>query len=279
MKKLTKAFVGWMVFSSAIVAQAQIEDLVAITVEGRSSKPTESEASREITAWAQSTTAREQVIEVLGDSRYQKRRNEIEEKIVKQSSKFMPFVNPGAPTQAPDRTFKMPVTLKVSMPSLRRLVLESGLLNESGAPTSIAPMVALTDRRKGQSVRWWLGASTDSTMKELNDLNSEILKSVVGRLSAKGFYVAKPDAKESVLPDTLRSERPQGETLSGISKQLGTPLVLRGDVRIGSARENSDAIAGSIAFEVVHAVSGRVVADVAKSFSAKTAGKEMRVAL
>ncbi|MES2854331.1 MAG: hypothetical protein V4692_00630, partial [Bdellovibrionota bacterium] len=264
--------------SSNVLAQA--EDLISITVEGRSAKPTSAEASREITAWAQATTAREQVIEVLGEARYQKSKAAIEAKVVKESSKFMPFVNAGDITQGNDRTFKMPVTLRISMPSLRRLILDAGLLNEAGSPTSMVPLVAFTDRRKGQSVRWWLGESADAVSKDTIDNGREMSRLITTNLATKGFFVVKPsEGPDSSVPESLRAERPQGDTISGIAKHFGAALIVRGDVRLSLAKEDGEAIDGSVKMEVVHAASGRVVADTAKNFTTVGAGKELRTTL
>jgi hypothetical protein len=272
--------VGFGFVLSASMAFGQADDLTSITVEGRSAKPYASEASREIGAWAQTTVAREQAIELLGDTSYQKHKVDVENKIVKQASKFMPFINPGDTTQLPDRTFKMPVTLKVSMPSLRRLMLESGLMNEAGSPLSMIPVVSFIDRRKGQSVRWWLGETADPNARDVVDTNREVLRAMNVAFAKKGFWLAKPsEGTEATAPEQARTEKPQGDALVALAKQFSAVLAVRGDVRISDTREDGEGVTGSIKLEVVHPASGRVVADVSKSFSTMTAGKEMKTAL
>ncbi|MES2965845.1 MAG: hypothetical protein V4760_18335, partial [Bdellovibrionota bacterium] len=166
-------------------------ELVTITVQGTSKAESQGEASREITQWATSNTAREQVVELLGEARFQKSKATIEAKIIKQASRFIPFVNPGEPVKDKNG-WKMPVELKVSTNSLRKMVLEAGLLSDVDGPAAIVPMIVFTDRTRGSSLRWWMGEEKDEAHQLLLQLSRTLHERLQSDFIKQGFYMMNP---------------------------------------------------------------------------------------
>ena len=90
-------------------AQNNEDELISVMSEGSSKASSQVEATREIQSKAISGTAREQVIEIIGDKRYAKNKTIVESRIVREATKFIPFVQPGDIVKLPDGSWKMKV--------------------------------------------------------------------------------------------------------------------------------------------------------------------------
>lgn len=251
------------------------EELVTVNVEGVSKAETPLEAAREIQAKATTDAAREQVIELVGDKRYQKSKAQIESKIVRQAVKFIPFVNPGQPVKQPDGSWKMNVEMKISSASLRKMVLEAGFLSDAEGPASILPMIAFTDRTKSISTRWWLGEEKDEAHKFVVQMGRSVHEKLLEEFNRQGFHMIRPlGTQSSPLPELYRVERPSAQELKAISDYYQAPMVARGDVRVREAREVPNSFSVSVKLQVVQASSGRLIAEVSRAFDTDSGNLE-----
>lgn len=249
-------------------AQAQMTDeLVTVTVEGATKADSAPEAARVIQAQALADTARAKAIEVIGEKRYQKSKSVVESKIVRQAVKFIPFVNSDEPVKQPDGTWKMNVELKLSTSSLRKMILEAGLLTDAQGPASIVPLVAFTDRAKNQSSRWWLGETKDDAHKLLHQVSDLVYEKLQSEFNDQGFHVLRPlGTQSSPVPEALRVERPTQAELKSIAEFYQAPLVLKGDVRFRESHEMQGAAQVSIRLQVVQTSTARTIAEVSRAF-------------
>lgn len=273
---ITLAAAGFCgVFGALPHASAQQDELVTLALEGTSKAETSVEAAREIQASLTTNVAREQVTELVGEKRFQKNKGAIESKIVRQAAKFIPFVNPGQPVQQPDGTWRMPVEMKLSMTSLRKMVLEAGLLSDTEGPASIVPMVAFVDRIKGADRRWWLGQDTSEGQREAQKLLGQLERSfhdrVQAELSKQGFHMIKPlETPSSPLPEALRADRPSQADLAILGDYYKASMVMKGDVRLRENREVSGSYIGTVKLQVVQSATGRLIAEVTRQFATDT---------
>jgi hypothetical protein len=250
------------------VAYAQgADETTTINFEGTSKAESSYEASREIQSKALTETAREQTIEMIGEKRYQKSKSLVESRIVREAAKFIPFVNPGQPQQQADGSWKMSVELRLSAASLRKMILDAGLLNDAEGPASILPLIAFTDRKKGVSVHWWLGEPKDEAHKFLVERSRAFHEVVQKEFAKQGFYVLRPQGLHySILPEALRAERPSLGDLKQIGEYHQTPMILTGEVRIRDSRELTGAYQCSVKLQVVQASGGRTIGEVSRTF-------------
>lgn len=250
------------------VAMAQgAGELTTITVQGTSKADSPSEASREITQWATSNTAREQIVDILGEPKFQKNKVAIENKIIKQASRFIPFVNPGEPVKDKEG-WKMPVELKVSTASLRKMILEAGFMSDVDGPAAVVPMITFTDRTKGASLRWWMGEEKD----EAHQLLLQVSRSVHERLQSdfikQGFYMMNPlGFQSSPLPAALRMERPGQGDMIAITEHLKMSMVARGDVRFMESKSAPNAYDVEVKIQVLQPATNRAIAEVSRQFT------------
>ena len=275
---LTQAFLSILalvVVVSPIETKAQSEELLTVTIEGTSKATGPVEAAREIQSEVTAETARSRVQDILGEKRFQKSKAIIESKIVRQAAKFIPFVKAGSPVQEPDGTWKMAVELKLSPASLRRMVLEAGLLNDAEGPAAILPVIAFVDRQKNASLRWWMGEPKDDATKFLSQVSRQFHDVLQAEFSRQGFHVIKPQSSQtSPLPEPYRAERPTNTEYQFMSDFFQAPMVIKGDVRFKEVKEPIGAGLCAIKIQIVQAQTGRTVAEVSRQLEADSTSYE-----
>ncbi len=254
-------------FSSVAVAQ-DADELISVSNEGVSKATSQVEAAREIQGKALSGTAREQVIEMIGDKRYAKNKAIVENRIVREAAKFIPFVQPGEAVKQPDGTWKMKVDLKVSLGSLRKMVIDTGLLTDADTPVTIIPMIGFTDRMKGVSYRWWMGDSRDDARKSVVEWARIVQLGLHKELMNQGFHLQLPleGTVSNALPTPFRVDRATGQDLKQLGEYLGVSMALRGDVRVRDSRESVGGWQIQVRLEVVPVQGGRTVAEISRTF-------------
>lgn len=278
MWRLIMAVIGGCVLVTSGARAQLAEELIAISVEVVSKAKSQGEAVREAQAQVMAETARAQVIEIVGEKRYQQNRPVIEAKIVRQAAKFIPVVNPGRARQQPDGTWKVPVEVKLSASSIRRMVLETGILSDAEGPASIVPLVAVVDRTKGLTVRWWLGETRAQPYGSLLELNRSFHEILQGEFSRHGFHLIRPQGSQnSPLPEHLRSERPSLGEMRSIAQYYNAPMFMKGEVRFRESETSPGEVVCQIRLQVVHAGTDRSVAEASRAFEVGSGNMESAI--
>ncbi len=248
-------------------AQNIEDELLTITEEGSSKAASPVEAAREIQAKAVSGSARDQVIEIIGETRYTKNRALVENRIVREAAKFIPFVQPHDVQKQSDGTWKMKVDLKVSIGSLRKMVIDTGLLTDADTPVTVLPMITFTDRCKSVSFRWWMGDSQDELRKTIVDWSRVFDSGLHKELMRQGFHLLLPldETISNQIPPVFRTDRASAQDLKALGDYLGISMVVRGDVRIKDSKEVPGSWQIQIKLEVLPVQGGRTVAEVSRT--------------
>ena len=104
---------------------------------GFSSNPVSSEAKREIMKKIIREVSEEQIIELIGEKAYSENRQLIRSRVIRNSGKYLPFLKTKH-FRADGEQAEMSVVLKLSVKSLRALLLQNGMLYGSqGLPTIV----------------------------------------------------------------------------------------------------------------------------------------------
>jgi hypothetical protein len=254
--------------STNVVAQNNEDELLSVTSEGVSKATSQVEAAREIQLKALQGAAREQVIEMIGDKRYSKNKALVENRIVREAAKFVPFVQPGEIAKLPDGSWKMKVDLKISVGSLRKMVIDTGLLTDADTPVTILPMIAFTDRVKAVSYRWWMGDTRDDSRKSLIEWAKVVQLGLHKELMHQGFHLQLPleGALSNSIPPAFRVDRASSQDLKQLGEYLGISMALRGDVRVKDSKENPGGWQIQARLEVIPVSGGRTVAEISRTF-------------
>lgn len=267
-------------------AQGSDDELISVTSEGTTTAPSPTEAAREIQAKAVSGSAREQVIEIIGEKRYAKNKALVENRIVRESAKFIPFVQPGDPVKLPDGSWKMKVDLKISLGSLRKMVIDTGLMTDADTPVTMVPLIAFTDRTKGLNYRWWMADPRDDLRKSLIEWSSVVQLGLHKELMRQGFHLLLPveAGLSNALPPVFRVDRPASQDLRQIGEYMGVSMALRGDVRVKEAREGTGSAGGQqnqwqilVRLEVLPVQGGRTVAEISRTLDTDVGPAELVV--
>ncbi len=268
-----RCFLPWvLVMMCSLRSFAQSTDLITIKADGTASVESSVEAAREIQSEVIAENVRSQVLSIIGEKRYNKFKTMIESRIVKQSAKFIPIVNPGVPVHQADGEWKMSVEFKLSQGSLKKMVQAAGFLNEDEGPTSIVPMVVFTDRDRNASVRWWQGVAKDEAHKLASDVAGIFYDKFQIELSRQNFHLIKPMGLEfSPIPEAFQPEHPSAQDLSFIGDFYQSPMVMTGQVSFKKSKDGGVAL-GSVQVQVVQVSvqsaggTQRTVAEVSKQF-------------
>lgn len=254
--------------SSKSLSQTGEDELLSVTNEGVSKATSQVEAAREIQSKALQGTAREQVLEMIGEKRYTKNKALVENRIVREGAKFIPFVQPGEIQKLPDGTWKMKVDLKVSIGSLRKMVIDTGLLTDADTPVTMLPMITFTDRVKAVSYRWWMGDARDDSRKSLIEWSRIVHMGLHKELLHQGFHLQLPleGTLSNGIPPVFRVDRASAQDLKQLGEYLGISMALRGDVRVKDSKEIANGWQIQVRLEVVPVAGGRTVAEISRSF-------------
>ena len=265
-------FLSLMTVASVVSAQ---ESLTTINVEGTSKAESAAEASRTIVQNMTAAVARQQVLELVGDKVFQKNKNLIENRIVREAFKFIPFVTPGTPTKAQDG-WRMSVQLKVATESLRQMVIDNGLFFDTEGPAAVLPMVSIIDRVRGAEYRWWVGQKDDPSQKFVRQISQDLKQALFQELSRQGFYVIRPMTPSliGILPEGFRGERSRPDDLRFLGGFFNAQMVARGDIRIRDSTVISGGYQIGIKISANQTANNRAVAEVTRSFETEPGGFE-----
>jgi len=256
---------GLQLFLCSSLSWSQ-DGLLSLTVEGTSKATQAGEASRAIVASKMSDVAREQVIELIGEKSYNKNKSLIENRIIRQANKFIPFVQPGTPQKTEDG-WKMTVELKVAIESLRQMILANGLYFDSEGPATVLPMIAIIDRVRAAQFRWW-NQTPDESTRFLSQVSQEIHEALYRELNRNGFFVLRPHSSGliSIAPSGARGERVRNEDLRFIGNLYSAQLFVRGDIRFRESNQVSGGYQIAIKLSADQANNSRSIAEISRNF-------------
>ncbi len=226
-----------LLFSHNILAQEISDDLATFNVEASSKADNAPEATKEIMQNAMSNVAREQVIEILGDKKYQKNKSLIEKKIVGEAAKFIPISNSKNLVQDADKNFKAQVELKLSLSSLKKMIQATGLLVDSDELAVILPLLVFRDDKN--TFGWWEN-SHDDLKRNLNEISQLFESALSDDMFRNSFFVLKPNSVLSqLLPEVLRTPNLKKEEVKYLAGFYHANLILRGEIIFKAATQNN----------------------------------------
>ena len=253
-------------------------ELTTAKMEGTARADLAINASKEIQSTLTNEFVKNQIIDIIGEKRYAKNKTVIENKIIRQSAKFIPFVNPGPVAQLPDGTWKMTVEFRLSQSSLRKMILDAGLLNDSEGPASILPLVVFNDKEKSTMTHWWMGEEKDENHKFLVQVAQGFHEKLQTEFARQGFHMIKPQGTEmSPLPEAYRVEHPAAVELTFIADYFQAAMVIKGEVDLSQSRTLPGTAICAVKLQVVQPATGRVIAEVSRQFETSSGTYEAMI--
>ncbi len=273
--KKTMSAVIIMLTTVFTVAFAQ-DELVTIETDGTAKAESAPEASKNILASVTAKVAREQIIELIGEKAYNKNKNLVENRIVRESFKFIPFVTPGSPERV-GAEWKMKVTMRISPQSLREMVNANGLLFDTEGPAAVVPMIAIHDRVRGQQYRWWMNDVDEK--KTLQNVGQSLHQQLFKELNRHGFYVVRPHSSllASTVPETYRNDRFRPDDIRFWGQFYNAQIILRGDVRVRESTAISGGYQLAIKLSAIQTANNRTVGEVVRNYDTESGNQDVVV--
>lgn len=176
---------------------------------------------------AQTQSIEELVRETLGTERYQKNRAAIQSKILKLSSRLIPFSKAGNLEQTTDG-FKMSVQVRINVDDLDQLLIKQGLYFESDVPPLILPLVYWTDKDQSEQFAWWVTGGNIA----LGNWNQELEVVLRREFLKEGFFVLAPQQFKFQEAFTEGGVKLGASDIQRLSSQRQSQVVIQGEIQI-----------------------------------------------
>lgn len=218
-------------------------------------------------AEAYHTATTELVKEIIGESKFNKNKSLIQQKILKNTARFIPFSKNGEVQPASPSGFTMNILLKVSLSDLQSVLLENGLFYASDNNPMILPTVKFIDKTKSKSFVWWLPQES-SEKSFLIKQNLKFEDQLKNALTKSNFYLLRTQQFKYAeagygLP---KDESMRLESWQSTAQKLGAQIQIAGEVSFANSSERTDGFVVAIHLTALQTMNGRVVAEITRKF-------------
>lgn len=250
------------------MANAQVQEVFEVSVVASSEKESSAAAKQEIFENAVESISVQYVKEIMGETKFEKNRDTVKNKIIKNSGKYVLFMKGGEPRKAGNRT-EMDVTLKISLKSLEALLLNEGLLYKlEGLPKAL-PMISVIDRVNSKTYSWWNAPQDEKgfLVTQLDDFHVKIRE----QMRSRGFYALNPvfAPYQMLTPEVFHADSPPTEDYLFLGEFYQAQIVLRGYIMLRPA-EASETYKLEVKIVAMHSGNGRIVGEVIRSYETET---------
>ncbi len=257
---------GMILFAFVMGTQsfAQQAELLERVYSGSSKKTNPQEARKDIQDQAFEKVSEEVIKELIGEDRYSKNKNLINNKIIRNSARYIPFVKPG-PLTAQGEESKMSVSLKVSMKDIKLLLQNNSLLSDNDTLPVVLPMIAWVDRVQGRSHRWW--QSVDKDQGYLVSESKIFETALRGAFERNNFFLVKPQEASlgTQVPVAFHNEKLNPESSQFFASLFNAPVLIDGQVLLQKA-DKGNGYRIEIKMTAIKVSNGRAIADVSRRF-------------
>lgn len=185
-------------------------------------------ARRVLVDQAQSQAIEDLVRETLGPERFQKNRAAIQSKVLRLSSRLIPFSKAGNLEPTADGGFKMSVQVRVNVDDLDQLLINQGLYFESDVPPLILPLVAWSDRAGSEQFAWW----TAGAGQGLANWNVEFEQIARREFLKEGFFTLAPQQFRFHEAFTEGGFKLGASDIQKLSGQRQSQVVILGEIQV-----------------------------------------------
>jgi hypothetical protein len=175
-------------------------------------------------------TSESLVLDMIGAARYEKSKNEIHNKVFKQTARFIPVMKTSELTKDAEGNFLLAVTMQVSVKALESILKDQGLLYELEATPIILPLITFVDQVQNKSFRWWRTVRDLDQNQQYNYLEKILQKN----FSDQGFFVERPNntGLQLLLPSVFDKDSFTSEDWVSLAQVYKVAALIEGDIRI-----------------------------------------------
>lgn len=262
MKNVLMLFAGLMMSAQMVFAQSS--DLIEKSFSGTSNEKTQQAARRDIQDQGAKKISEELIKELIGDDRYAKNKTLIQGKIEKNSNRYIPFVKPTELLQD-GTTYKMSVTMRVSIKDLKTMLQEHSLLAENDTVPLVLPLISFTDKVDLKTFRWWKPEEGNNKAFLISQ-NRQFENALRSAFQKNNFYLIKTLPLALQIPRTYQNERLNLDDMQFMSQYFGAPLMIEGQVQYSKSPDSSNRYRIEVKLLALQVSNGRPIADVSRKF-------------
>lgn len=239
--------------------QAGAASLVEKTVEVSTKQKNSSLARKELMEAAQARAIEEQVRATIGEERFNKNKSVIQNKIVKNSSRLIPFAKAGN-MEPEGEGYKLKVLLRINPEEVDVLLVQNGLFYEADVQPILLPIVSWNDSIDGGKAAWWAGSGTPF----LNQANLELETALRNQFLKNGFFVLRPQAFNGRESSTVSSQNLSLNEIQTLAASKGAQVVIQGEVKFAVNPNRSNSFVVEIKISTLHVPRNRNLAQVVR---------------
>ena len=244
---------------------AQQADLLERSFSGVSKETNPQTAKADIQTQAAQSISEEVIRELIGDERFAKSKTLIQNKIIKNSARYIPFQKPSAITPEGEG-FKMSVVMKLSLRDLKQMLQDNSLLNENDTLPVVLPVISWVDRVQGRSYRWW--QPVDKTQQAFLFKEGRVLEEALrASFQKNNFYVIKPleAGLGAQVPSNFQAEKISSEDAHFFANYFNAPVMIDGQVLFTKA-DKGNGYRIEVRMTAIQVSNSRPIADVSRRF-------------
>lgn len=253
-------------------------DVVSETFEGTTKKQSRAGARQEIFDQAIEKVSFKYIKEIIGETKLEANKDTIKNKIIRNNGKYILFIK-SEKSKASKSGTKMTVSLRLSLKSLQKLLLQQGLLYQISGPPMVLPLIRLEDRANGASYAWW-SLAENKTGGFLASQAQILHQSLRQDLLPRGFftYIPLQSGVHGTIPLVFRGEDlPTADQLF-LGEYHGGQIVVNGTVQFKKSQKRVDTYSLEIKLVAQHTSNGRVVGEVIRSYETEAGPMNVVVA-
>ena len=213
------------------------DDKDIIVIEGTSKLTNITKARGEIHENVITERTLRAIKDIVGPKEFAKNQKLILDKVMPKKDRFILFSKNSKPTTK-NGLIHMFVTFKLSLPDLRTILTQEGLLKSQSGPITVLPLFIISDEVQDIFYGWWLPSeiNEEADSKKLKFLKAQSLKLI--RVLQKGFSTGQflfidPIKQKSLklVSKNLQKTRYKRKELMRLGDQLKTQILLIGRLR------------------------------------------------
>ncbi len=225
------------------------DDLIERVVELESKEKNAVLAKKEILEEAILKTSENLVEELVGEAKSTRNKILIQNKILKNSARFIPYTKTGElialnasvaganvsnNAANADSNFKMAVTLKIKIDELKKLLLENGLFYENDGSPIVVTFIKWIDGNQDQGYSWWLEEASTKSMASLMVIEKAFETYLKSSLQKNYFYLIRPAAfnYQYYLDKPTGSDLVSLSDMQSFAQSLGAQIIIKGQVLV-----------------------------------------------
>ena len=252
----------------SLTSKAQQNQMIERTTESEIKEKNAVVAKRNLQEQMTEKVSEDLIKEIIGENKFNRNRTAIATKIIKNSSRFIPFSKMGE-LKPTENGYKMALTLKISVDALQKMLMDQGLFYETDGTPVLIPFVKYTDRVNLKEFSWWFekeNISTNVFLKKLNVLFEKQLKTALGRVS---FYSIRPLTlryqNEKTILNNLNPQLSAVE-LQNLANTFSAEIILFGEIQFFKSTERMDSYKLDISLTAMQASNNRIIAQLSRQF-------------